>query len=291
MENTWRVEYHIEGEERKRLVKAVAEFRQSFSEYCGAPSFAYTVDEITIDKMGTLIFPTEADAEELSELTAYLEEKGFHIGSDRAPAAETQDAPAKETDAAAEETVEEEAPAESEDDTLTIEMPRDGFTDTALTNLQRMVDSKASLLKKSIGTEDLTIEVTEDKIRFSWFKTTDPMKVQTYMKLIAAICKAAKEAKRVTAVDREVDSEKYAFRTWLLRLGFIGAEYKNDRAILMANLSGTAAFKNAADAQAFADKQKAKRDAAKAAMIEMMKKEKAEETAQEQEVVSDEIPA
>ncbi|MBR1812943.1 MAG: hypothetical protein IJ773_03890 [Lachnospiraceae bacterium] len=59
----------------------------------------------------------------------------------------------------------------------------------------------------------------------------------------------------------------------------------------MANLSGTAAFKNAADAQAFADKQKAKRDAAKAAMIEMLKKESAEETAQEQEVASDEIPA
>ena len=69
----------------------------------------------------------------------------------------------------------------------------------------------------------------------------------------------------MTATDREVESEKYAFRTWLLRLGFIGTAYKNDRAILMKNLSGASAFKNAADAQAFADRQKEKRDAAKAA--------------------------
>ena len=38
------------------------------------------VDEITIDKEGTLLFPEEPDAEELAELTAYLESKGFTPG-------------------------------------------------------------------------------------------------------------------------------------------------------------------------------------------------------------------
>ena len=36
----------------------------------------------------------------------------------------------------------------------------------------------------------------------------------------------------------------YAFRCFLLRLGFIGSEYKAERKILLKNLSGSSAFKN-----------------------------------------------
>ena len=265
MDNTFAVEYGIKGEERKRLVKAIAEYKETFSEYCGAPTFAYTVDEITIDKEGNLIFAEEPEAEELSELTAYLEAKGFTPGG-KAEAPETT---------AGEETAEEEQPEEEQpeaeeeeaepSDRLTISVPREGFTDEALSNLQKMIDSKASLLKKSLGTEDLSIEITEDKVSFPWFTQMDETTVGVYTRLIGAICEAAKKAKRVTATDHAVDSEKYAFRTWLLRLGFVGAEYKNDRAILMKNLSGTAAFKNDADAKAFAERQKAKREAVRAA--------------------------
>lgn len=277
MENTFRLEYGITGEERKRLVKAVAAYRETFSEYRGAPTFAYTVDEITIDREGTLVFPSKPDEEELQGLTEYLKSKGYTIGvrqteadaggiteeqEETAGAAEQAGTDTAGTDA---EETGSEASAEEGRDVLTIEMPRDGFTEEALSNLRKMIDSKASLLKKSLDTDDLTIEVTEDKVRFPWFHETDSISTAAYTKLVSALCRAAKEAKRVTATDREVESEKYAFRTWLLRLGFIGSEYKNDRAILMKNLSGASAFKNSADAQAFAGRQKEKRDAAKAA--------------------------
>ena len=53
----------------------------------------------------------------------------------------------------------------------------------------------------------------------------------------------AKTQKRVTAKEKDVDNEKYTFRCFLLRLGFIGAEYKEDRKILLRNLSGSSAFK------------------------------------------------
>ena len=43
---------------------------------------------------------------------------------------------------------------------------------------------------------------------------------------------------------REVENEKYAFRCFLLRLGFIGEEYKVERKILLKNLTGSSAFKN-----------------------------------------------
>ena len=39
-------------------------------------------------------------------------------------------------------------------------------------------------------------------------------------------------------------------RTWLLRLGFIGEEYKADRKILLKNLTGSSAFKNGAKKKA-----------------------------------------
>ena len=54
-------------------------------------------------------------------------------------------------------------------------------------------------------------------------------------------------------------------RGFLLRLGFIGADSKEQRKLLLKNLSGSAAFPNKEKADAFSAAQKAKRDAAKAA--------------------------
>ena len=64
------------------------------------------------------------------------------------------------------------------------------------------------------------------------------------MDFVTALCERAKKAKRITAKQRTVENEKYAFRCFLLRLGFIGTEYKKDRKILLKNLSGSAAFRD-----------------------------------------------
>ena len=53
----------------------------------------------------------------------------------------------------------------------------------------------------------------------------------------------AQNAKRVNAREKNTDNEKYAFRCFLLRLGFIGDEYKSARKILLRNLVGSSAFK------------------------------------------------
>lgn len=73
------------------------------------------------------------------------------------------------------------------------------------------------------------------------------------MKFITALVDMAKNQKRITAKEKTVDNEKYAFRCFLLRLGFIGAEYKADRKILLRNLSGSSAFKNGQAKEAKAD--------------------------------------
>ena len=49
--------------------------------------------------------------------------------------------------------------------------------------------------------------------------------------------------KRVTVKDKAVDNPRYAFRCFLLRLGFIGQEYKAARKILMRNLAGNSSWK------------------------------------------------
>ena len=81
--------------------------------------------------------------------------------------------------------------------------------------------------------------------------------IRTYTKFIAALCATAKEQKRVTAKEKSVDNEKYAFRCFLLRLGFIGEDYKAERKILLRNLSGNGSFKSGsrktADSEVTAD--------------------------------------
>ncbi|MFZ7134045.1 MAG: hypothetical protein ACOWWR_17000 [Eubacteriales bacterium] len=61
--------------------------------------------------------------------------------------------------------------------------------------------------------------------------------------LIAQLCTTAKEKKRITAVERVVENERYSFRCFLLKLGFIGNEYKEARKVLLSRLAGNSAFR------------------------------------------------
>ena len=86
--------------------------------------------------------------------------------------------------------------------------------------------------------------MTEEKVSFPWFTEVDADTVHAYTNFISKLSEMAKNATRVTATKKAVDNEKYAFRCFLLRLGFIGADYKTDRKILLKNLTGSSAFRN-----------------------------------------------
>lgn len=132
-----------------------------------------------------------------------------------------------------------------ESGTLTIEMPIKGFTDESITNLEKLISSKAELIKKAIEADTLPVERTKTTLKFPWFKSSSGSEeVKAYASLVSALCAKAKEQKRVIAKEKSVDNEKFAFRVFLLRLGFIGDEYKSARKILLRNLSGNSAFKN-----------------------------------------------
>ena len=105
-------------------------------------------------------------------------------------------------------------------------------------------ETKGNLIRKALGITDLRVEVLEDRVAFPWFSQVDADSAAAYTHFISALCEMSRNAKRVTATEKPVDNEKYAFRCFLLRLGFIGSEYKAERKILLKNLSGSSAFKN-----------------------------------------------
>ena len=211
---------NAQGAERKRLVKTIAEWLGEDVHYCGAPTFAYEIGRFTVKKDGSLSFSDLIDSEVVERLLEHIYDEGFDIDQSHTEEAVTG---------------------------VSIQMPLSEFTETALANLEAIVEAKGSLIKKALGTDDLTINRINGRLDFPWFPNyTSPEEVKAYMHFISALCEMAKTQKRITAKEKAVDNEKYAFRCFLLRLGFIGDEYKAERKILLRNLTGSSAFKSGA---------------------------------------------
>lgn len=209
------LKYNATGARRKELVMAVSEIVGEPLNYKGALTFAYEVGDFSIDKNGTLSYPVELDSGLVEKVMNGLSERGFEFEDSETP------------------------------DQLIIEMPLEGFTEEGIANLEKMVASKANLIKKAIGADALPIERTENTFKFPWFKLpAESDEVAAYSRFVGALCAAAKEQKRVTAREKDVDNEKFAFRVFLIRLGFVGQDYGEARKILLRNLSGNSAFKN-----------------------------------------------
>lgn len=237
-----RIEFSRTGAERKALVQAMGEILEVKPRYLGMPTAAYEVDYFHIDRTGAVEFDDRADSEEIENLLEQLAERGIvatpvETVQEGGTAGETAE---PENSAEAPETMPQEANVG-----LTVAMPRESFTDAALENLRKLVDAKGSLIKKALAVDSLPIETDGDKVSFPWFaEGQDSESVKACTHFIAALCDMARNQKRITAKEKPADNEKYAFRCFLLRLGFIGAEYKGERKILLKNLSGSSAFKN-----------------------------------------------
>ena len=261
--------YNVTGEDRKQLVAIISREAGIQPVYTRMPECAFVIGNMKVTKTGELLWDERTDAALIERITAALATAGFTAeGEDTEAAEDEPEEEIEDTETEEAETEEETDEDASDEGGLTVTMPRDYFTDEALENLKKIVASKRTLLMKALGADDLPILISDETVSFPWFPEPSPAEAQTFTNLITAICRMAKEAKRVTAKEKETESEKYTFRCWLLRLGFVGAEHKHDRAILLQNLSGHAAFKNQADADAFYQKLKEKKAAQKAAAQE-----------------------
>ena len=211
---------------RKDLVRAMGDILKVEPKYLGMPSMAYEIDYFNIGKDGTVSFDDIADSEETENLLEELKQRGFMSIKSELTIDITDEGQAITGEAVG----------------LTVAIPLDKVCVGKLTNL---LESKSKLIKKAIGISELPINIEEDNISFPWFDSDLCVdKVRAYTNFISALCKMSREQKRISNIQKEVDNEKYAFRCFLLRLGFIGEEFKLERKILLQNFSGSAAFKN-----------------------------------------------
>ena len=173
-----------------------------------------------------------------------------------------------------------------------ISFPMDAHRPESIINLVNTMYVKGSLISKATGgefaatkelaeelregrfirTEDVAAMIREDgglkglsfgdgKVTFDGFpETSDPEVVRAWTALAAAVNKACIRQKHVRAARTDETNEKFAFRTWLTRLGMNGPDMKEERAILYRNLSGHTAFRTEADAKKWAERQQEKRE-------------------------------
>ena len=101
---------------------------------------------------------------------------------------------------------------------------------------------------------NLHATITKGTIEFRLFQFETPTnhrrsgihagRLKSYIQLCLAHSQMAKEVRTASPKPQQNENPKYAMRTWLLRLGFIGDEYATAREILTKNLAGNTAFRN-----------------------------------------------
>ena len=213
------IRFTLKSKQRPKLAQEIGNILGTAPHYERVPSCAYDIAGYRLDKEGVLHIPEGAE-ETAKDLILQLRERGFQDDAE----------------------ITEEVPVQQ--DKLTIAIPKESLTDMALENLQKIIANKQTLFQCAFQTDSTEIEITEEKINFTWFPyTVDGDDIAAYTQFISRLCDMARDAKRVSSKPTETDNDKYAFRCFLLRLGFIGKEYKTARKILLRNLTGNSAFR------------------------------------------------
>ena len=205
------IKFNCTGAERKKLVQAISEITGENAEYQFMPTCAYNIGTMTVDKEGSLHCENGTD---ISRLLEELRKRGF--------IAETEKA----------------------DNRLTISIPKEKLDEQTLTNLDRILENKGTLIRHALLTDSLEYTVTETAVQFPWFTLEQPEDADAYSRFLTALIDMAKNQKRINNKPDTSDNKKYAFRCFLLRLGFIGTEFKSVRKVLLRNLTGSSAFRN-----------------------------------------------
>ena len=199
--------------------------------------FEDVLDETVVDEDKiTAAEDSDASKETSAESIKELEEPALPEGS-----FESAEAAKEVTDEQSEEASILEA---TEPKKIVIELPGSYLDEAELGRVRAIVASKATVLKKALETDNLSIERKENKICFPWF--TDhgiDGEAKAYMQLVSGIAKRAKMLTRVTATESPSDNDKFTMRLFLVSLNFKGPEYAFARKFLLRNLSGNSGWR------------------------------------------------
>lgn len=229
--------YTLVGEQRKQMAQVISEIIQEKVVYKRVPTCAYQIGSFTISKDGVLSWMEDTDAETVKGVVTGLQMMGFTAKTEHHIAEQIDSAEKATPDEATEEKI-------IDSNQLTVEIPLRLVDEATLANLDRIIESKGNLIRKAIGADSLAYEVTDSNVLFPWFPLSgDADEALAYTQLISKLVEQARTVKRVTMKEKTVENEKYAFRCFLLRLGFIGDKYKAARRVLLKNLTGNGAWK------------------------------------------------
>jgi len=216
--NSFRFSQKVVGQERKAIASVIAEALEGQVRYTGAPGFMYEVNDgspagsWTVDR-NSVVHSPKISLNEIKSIRSVINALNMA--------------------------------GLSAEGTMTITLFLEGFSETSLENLNNMLASKETLIKKAMSIErEFEVLTENDEISFSfWNATLNADEVQTYITLAKQMAEQAKAQKRVLRNEKPADNEKYAFRCFLLRLGFIGDNFKTERKVLLSRLSGNGAYR------------------------------------------------
>lgn len=317
--------YHILIEKRKDVAVRMEELTGEKPSYTGVPRCAYILRGITLEKNNRVVTDDDADMELISRLIeeGLIEpsEEADEEAEATKPTADEGTALEAEGNTEGEGNSEDDLQdGEPEAVKLAISFPLGRHRAESICNLVFTIYSKGSLLSKATGgtfhaTDGLverlqsgklirieeTLEIIrdagedaltglafeEDKVVFNGFpETTDEAVIRAWTALASAINKAAISQNHVRAKRVDETNEKFAFRTWLTRIGMNGSDLKQERSILYTNLSGHTAFRTSEDQEKWTRRQNEKRESFRklkeAALKESQRQESAEQEGNEE---------
>lgn len=126
-------------------------------------------------------------------------------------------------------------------------------------NLANIYESKGTLLQKAIGREfgslaDCSWLSEQGVVSLPLFPgSLDENEVRSYVQLAQCVVDFAAKSKRIRQKENDSPNEKFQLRTWLVRLGFVGEEFKYARKLLTENLSGNSAWLRKAEMESQAE--------------------------------------
>lgn len=222
---------------RKALAGALAELFHEKPRYCGAPTFAYEFGVGRLARDASLRLVPSLNETAAERLAATLAERGFSC------TVETISSEIETEGNAHGEAAPEESPLP--DDRFTVTIPVDRFSPGALARLRNLIASRHRLFCDALNATELPVEERGGKIAFPWFERTDDEEERAaYTLFIERLAELSNRLKWAASAEKDAPNEKYAMRCFLLRLGFIGTEYKRARAVLLRNLQGSSAFRD-----------------------------------------------
>lgn len=205
-------EQRVTGQDRKVIASVIAEALNAPVNYAGAPSFVYEAGGWSVDKKSLLRSP-DLQPDDLSVIKTVFDAL--------------------------------KAAGASAEGNAHVAVPAAGHTETSLLNLENLITSKGTLIKKALGiVSGLSVTKNEEWLIFPFYNATiNAEDILAYITFSLKLSEQAKTLKRAYAREKEAENEKYAFRCFLLRLGFIGDDYKPQRKALLSRLEGNGAFK------------------------------------------------